>query len=183
MEETMEKTNQNNLKMLVEGAMMIALAYVLNLVIIYQMPNGGSVTAGSMLPILIFAFRWGGTKGLFVGAVYGVIQFILGPKWSFHIVSILGDYVVAFAALGVAGYISTFKDGLPKGIFAIFVGIFLRFVGHVISGVVVFGMYAPEGQSPLIYSLVYNASYLVPEFILTSILFALIFEPLKRAKI
>lgn len=179
----MENSKQNNLKMLVEGAMMIALAYVLNLVIVFQMPNGGSITAGSMLPILIFAFRWGGTKGIFVGAVYGIIQFILGPKWSFHIVSILGDYVVAFAALGIAGYFATFKDKLPKGIVAIFIGIFLRFVCHVISGVVVFGMYAPEGQSPLVYSIIYNASYLVPEFILTAILFALIYAPLKRAKV
>ncbi|MBS7528301.1 energy-coupled thiamine transporter ThiT [Fusibacter paucivorans] len=181
----MEKSNasQSHLKMLVEGAMMIALAYVLSLVKVWEMPNGGSITAGSMLPIIIFAYRWGGSKGLFVGAVYGIIQFILGPKWSFHIISILGDYIVAFAALGLAGYIARMKDPLGKCLVGMFIGIFFRFAGHVISGVVVFGAYAPEGQSPLIYSIVYNASYLIPEFVLTAVIFAFIYGPLKRSGI
>ncbi len=98
----------NKTRMLVEAGIMMALAYVLSLVVVFQMPNGGTITAGSMIPILIFAFRWGGIQGMFVGSIYGVIQFMLGPKYSFHIVSILFDYVVAFGALGLAGF---FKNG------------------------------------------------------------------------
>ena len=72
-----------NVRMLVEAGVMIALAQVLSYVVIYQMPQGGSVTAGSMVPILLFAVRWGTAQGLLAGAVYGILQFILGPKWSF----------------------------------------------------------------------------------------------------
>ena len=92
-----------NVRMLVEAGVMIALAQVLSYVVIYQMPQGGSVTAGSMVPILLFAVRWGTAQGLLAGAVYGILQFILGPKWSYHIISILFDYIVAFACLGLAG--------------------------------------------------------------------------------
>ena len=169
--------------MLVEGAMMIALAYVLSLVKVWQMPNGGSITAGSMIPILIFAFRWGGKKGILVGAVYGTLQFILGPKWSFHIVSILFDYVVAFAFLGIVGFFTKKDDKLPKAMMGVTLGITLRFIAHVISGVVVFSMYAPESQSPLLYSMIYNGSYLLPELIISLIIFALLYKPLKHARI
>jgi len=172
-----------NVKMLVEGAMMIALAYVLSLVKVWQMPSGGSITAGSMIPILVFAFRWGGKKGLLVGAVYGTLQFILGPKWSFHIVSILFDYSVAFAFLGIVGFFAKKDDSLLKTLMGIIIAISFRFVAHVISGVVVFSMYAPEGQSPLAYSMIYNGSYLLPELIISLIIFSMLYKPLKHANI
>jgi len=172
-----------NVKILVEGAMMIALAYVLSMLKVWQMPNGGSITAGSMIPILIFSFRWGGKKGMLVGAVYGVLQFILGPKFSFHIISILFDYVVAFSFLGIVGFFTKREDSLQKALFGVTIGITLRFISHVISGVVVFGIYAPEGQSPFLYSMIYNASYLLPELIISLIIFALLYKPLKNAHI
>jgi thiamine transporter len=167
-----------NTKMLVEAGVMIALAYVLSLVKIWQMPNGGSITAGSMIPIIIFAFRWGGVQGIFVGMVYGVIQFLLGPKWSFHIVSILFDYVVAFGCLGIAGFFS--KDNKVSALFGVFLGIFGRLVCHVISGVIVWGSYAPEGTNPWVYSIVYNGSYLLPELIVSAVIIVFLLKPLKK---
>lgn len=166
-------------KMLVEAGIMIALAYVLSLVKIFQMPNGGSVTAGSMIPILIFAFRWGGIQGMFVGAVYGIIQFLLGPKWSFHIASIAFDYVVAFGALGLAGF---FKNGgMIKGMIGVTVGIMGRFVCHVLSGVIVWASYAPEGMNPWLYSILYNGSFLLAELLISVVIFALLYKPLLRS--
>ncbi|MDM8534969.1 energy-coupled thiamine transporter ThiT, partial [Clostridiaceae bacterium HSG29] len=76
-----------NVKMMVEAGVMIALAYVLSLVKIWQAPMGGSVTAGSMIPIILFALRWGHKRGVMVGMIYGVVQFMLGPKWSYHPIS------------------------------------------------------------------------------------------------
>jgi len=175
--------SNTKVKMLVEGAMMIALAYILSLVKIWEMPSGGSVTAGSMIPILIYAFRWGGVQGVFVGMVSGLIQFILGPKWSFHIISILFDYILAFGALGVVGFFAKRNASLIKAVVGIVIGVGLRFVCSVVSGVVVFGSYAPEGQSPFVYSMVYNASYLVPELVISIVIFILLFKPLKRANI
>ncbi len=175
----MENRNQN-LRMLVEGALMIALAYVLSLIKIWEMPNGGSITAGSMLPILIYAYRWGGKQGVFAGVVYGLIQFLLGPKWSFHPISILGDYLVAFGALGLVGFFTKKEDTLLKASLGIAAGVFFRWVAHVISGAIVFASYAPEGQNPWVYSMIYNASFLIPELAITVVLFALLYKPLKR---
>jgi|LGVE01.1.fsa_nt_gb thiamine transporter len=169
-----------NTKALVEAGVMIALAYALSFIKIATLPQGGSVTAGSMIPLLIYAYRWGPKNGLFAGLVYGTLQFILGPKWSFHPVSILFDYSIAFAWLGLAG---VFGKGLVKGMMGVGLAIGLRFVSHVISGVVVFSSYAPEGTSPVLYSMIYNGSYLGVELIVSLMIFALLYKPLQRAEI
>ena len=169
----------NKTRMLVEAGIMIALAYVLSMVKLFQMPNGGTITAGSMIPILIFAFRWGGVQGMFVGAVYGVIQFLLGPKWSFHVASIAFDYVVAFGALGLAGFFR--NGGVAKGMIGVAVGIAGRFVCHVLSGVIVWASYAPEGMNPWVYSTVYNGSYLLPELVISALVFAMLYKPVMKA--
>lgn len=169
-----------NTRALVEAGVMIALAYALSLVKIFTLPQGGSITAGSMIPIIVYAYRWGPKNGLFAGLVYGTIQFILGPKWSFHPISIMFDYSIAFAFLGLAG---VFGKGLVKGFMGLTLGIFLRFASHVISGVVVWSSYAPEGTSPWVYSIIYNGSYLGVELIVSMVIFALLFKPLAKADI
>ncbi|MEA1975318.1 MAG: energy-coupled thiamine transporter ThiT [Bacillota bacterium] len=169
-----------NVKMIVEAGVMIALAYVLSLVKIWQAPMGGSVTAGSMIPIVLFALRWGYKKGVLIGVIYGIIQFMLGPKWSYHPVSILFDYLIAFGVLGFAGI---FNGEIKKTVFGVFVAIFLRYICHVISGVVVFASYAPETMSPLVYSLIYNSQYLIPEFIITGLILSVLYKPLKSNKL
>lgn len=170
----------NKTRMIVEGAVMIALAYVLSLFKILELPQGGSVTPGSMIPILVFAYRWGPKNGIFVGLVYGAIQFILGQKWSFHPVSVLFDYPIAFAGLGLIG---AFGKGFKNCLLGATVGIFIRFVCHVISGVVVFASFAPENVSPLIHSITYNGTFLGIELIISLVVFSLIYLKLERADI
>jgi len=161
--------------MLVEAGLMIAIAQVLSYIVIFESPQGGSITAGSMVPIIIFAIRWGTKPGLLAGAAYGILQFILGPKWSFHPVSLLLDYPVPFACLGLAGLwrknMWTIGGGITLGILG-------RFICHLISGVVVFGSYA-EGQNPWIYSIGYNASYLVPELIISLAITVILYSFMK----
>lgn len=168
----------NKTKMLVEAGIMIALAYVLSMVKIWEMPYGGSVTAGSMIPILIFAFRWGGRQGVFVGAVYGVIQFLLGPKYSFHVLAIALDYVVAFGALGLAGFFR--NDNVARGMLGVCLGIGARFLSHLLSGVILWASYAPEGMNPWVYSTLYNGAYLVPELVISVIAFVILYGPVVR---
>lgn len=165
-------------RMLTEAGAMIALAQALSYVKLFEAPYGGSVTAGSMIPIIVFSLRWGMKSGLLAGLVYGILQFILGGEiYSYHIVSILFDYLVAFAVLGLAGL---FKSNM-KGMFAgTFLGIFGRFICHVISGVVVWASYAPEGTSPLVYSILYNGSYLLPELVITLVIVGILYKPLIR---
>ncbi|MBB6216752.1 thiamine transporter [Anaerosolibacter carboniphilus] len=164
-------------KMLVEAGIMIALAQILSYVKIFEAPYGGSVTAGSMVPILFYAIRWGAGPGILAGAVYGILQFVLGPKYSFHILSILLDYVVAFGLLGLAGLFR--KDF--KGVFlGVFFGILGRFVSTVLSGVILWASYAPENMNPWIYSIVYNGAYLVPELIISFVLVGILYRAFKR---
>lgn len=149
----------------------VALAAILHTISLYKMPQGGSITLGSMLPILLMAVFYGTEVGLLTGFIYGIVNLIQSP-FILHPVQVLFDYPLPFMALGLAGY---FKDNLLAGTLA---GIFTRFVCHYISGIVFFASYAPAGMSPYLYSLIFNAAYLVPEGIICLILLRII--PVKR---
>jgi thiamine transporter len=164
-------------KALVEAGVMIALAQVLSYVRIFEAPFGGSVTAGSMVPILFFAIRWGVGPGMLAGAVYGVLQFLLGPKYSMHILSILLDYIVAFGLLGLAGMFNKSMKGILLGVTA---GVFGRFVSSVLSGVIVFGAYTPETMNPWVYSIIYNGSYLLPELAISFFFVIVLYRAFKN---
>lgn len=127
----------------------LALATILKLLRLYHFPQGGSITLGSMVPILLIAFMYGPQVGCLTGFLYGVITFIMDP-YILHPVQVLFDYPLPFTALGLAGF---FKD---KRLLGVGISVFIRFLCHFISGVAFFGMYAPEGMSPWIYSLAVN---------------------------
>lgn len=160
-----------NTWMLAEAGIVITMFLILKQVKVFEMPMGGSITAGAMVPLLIFAYRWGGKNGVFVCAVAGIMDFILGSKYSFHPVSLLFDYPIAYGMIGLAGFFGKKISGMLTGTV---VGIFGRFACHVLSGVVVFASYAPEGQSPLLYSILYNGTFLLPECIISIILVTVI---------
>lgn len=158
---------KQNTWMLVEASMMLALAVILGeFVVLFKMPMGGSVTLGGMVPLFLFAFRWGGKKGLLVGAVYGILDLVIG-FYAMHPISIILDYPLAFAVIGLAGF---FKKNSAGYIGGILTGIAARFICHVVSGVAFYASYAPEGQSPLVYSILYNGTFLLPELVITVVL-------------
>lgn len=169
-----------NLRIMVDVAIMVAAAVVLSFLKLFQAPQGGSVSL-EMLPIFILAFRHGGKTGLVGGALLGVVKLFISPYYL-HPVQILLDYPVPFMLLGVAGF------GLlrEKRILGVAVGAFLRYLTHVLAGVVFWAEYAPAGTPALQYSLVYNASYLVPETIIVALVILLIgkrreiFEPQEK---
>jgi thiamine transporter len=168
---------KQNTWMLVEASMMIALAVVLGeFVKLFKMPMGGSVTLGAMVPLFFFAYRWGGKAGILVGVVYGILDLLIGGIYSVHPISIIFDYVLAYGVLGVAGFFKKSPVGIISGIF---VGVAGRFLCHVYSGVAVFSSYAPEGQSPIIYSILYNGTFLLPEFLITIVLTLLVIKFVK----
>lgn len=173
-----------NVRMLAEGGMMIALATVLSYIKVYEAPMGGSVTAGSMIPIILFAIRWGVMPGLAIGSTYGILQFILKP-YFYHPIQFVLDYPMAFGLLGLAGIAYYIKDknsvkGYLNGFLAVFVGILGRMISHVLSGVIFFAEYAGD-KNPWIYSIEYNAYYLVPELIISCIVIAIVWKPLQKA--
>ena len=155
-----------NAKQLAFAAGALALAIVTSYIKLFHLPMGGSVTLFSMFFVTLIGYWYGPTVGLMAGVAYGLLQMILDP----YIVSIpqmLIDYPFAFGALGLAGFFSEKKNGMIIGYIVSVLG---RFVFSVLSGVIFFGMYAPEGMSPLVYAIVYNGSYLATEAAITIIL-------------
>ncbi len=148
-------------KIIAEVVVAVALAYVLNLIVLFRLPQGGSVTAVSMVPILWLALRRGIRIGVFGGVVFGLVDMFPEP-FIVHPVQFLLDYPLAFGALGLAGLFMT------RPILGTVVGILGRFVCHFISGVVFFATYAGE-MNPILYSAIYNGSYLVVELIFSII--------------
>ena len=149
-------------RVLAEVSVMVALSLVLNFIKVYQLPQGGSITLGSMVPVLLISFRRGPKVGVFSGVVFGMAQMLL-DGWFYSPVGMILDYPLAFGALGLAGI---FRKTPLVGVV---VSLAMRFLSHFISGVVFFGMYAPEGMSPIVYSAVYNGSYMLPEMVISGI--------------
>lgn len=121
--------------------------------------NGGNVTFFSMLIIMLPAYFFGPGAGIFSGLAFGFVQMIVDPYLLFPI-QIGVDYLFAFAALGICGFLYKSKAGLIKGYIA---GVLGRYFFAVISGAVFFGDYAWEGWHPIAYSLAYNATYIFLE--------------------
>lgn len=169
-----------NVKMITEGGMMIALSLLLSYIKIYTLPNGGSITAGSMIPLVIYAIRWGVGPGIAIGASYGIVDFILKP-YFYHPIQFLLDYPIAFAMLGIAGlgYLNNKSNGYARLSLGVALGIAGRMISHVLSGVIFFAEYAAD-QNVWIYSILYNSSYLVPELIISLIVLILIWKPMKN---
>jgi thiamine transporter len=146
------------LRVLVEGALMVALAFALSFVKVYHLPQGGSVTLGSMVPILLFSARRGAGAGIMAGATYGMLQFIIEPVFV-HPAQLILDYPLAFGFLGLSG---VFGSDVLKGAL---LGVFGRFISHFFSGVIFFAQYAKGNVYA--YSALYQAGYLVPELIIS----------------
>lgn len=153
-------------KQLVYSAVAIALAVVCSMIKLFELPMGGSITLLSMLFVVLIAYWYGPYVGIMTAVAYGLVQFVMEPIF-YTIPQMLLDYPLAFGALGLAGFFSRKKWGLQIGYI---VGVIGRFIFATISGVIFFAAYAPEGMSPLAYSAGYQASYLVPEAVVTLII-------------
>jgi thiamine transporter len=91
---------------------------------------------------------------------------------------VLLDYVLAFTVLGTAAFFGKpLKDRRAAAALGASSVVFLRFLCSFISGIVIWGSYAPAGTPVWLYSLTYNGSYMLPELIITA-LGALIVVPL-----
>ncbi len=157
-----------NARMLANAALCIALAFILSYIRLYKMPQGGSITLASMLPIFMFAYAYGVGPGMLVGMAYGILQFIQ-DAYFVHPVELLLDYPLAFAMLGLAG-LAKGSDSMSSLIPGILLGSFGRFLCAFISGLVFFAAYTPEGQNAIVYAIVYNGTYLIPETIICLVL-------------
>lgn len=170
----------SKIRTLVECAILVALATVLSLIKIWEMPLGGSITPLSMLPICLIGFLHGPKWGFGAAFVYSVFQLMTSSVFAWGltplvlVVCIISDYIIAFTLLGITGL---FKGKGMKGIVTgTSIAMVLRFACHYISGVTIWASSAPEEWNPWIYSIAYNGAYMLPELIFTLIATIVIFN-------
>ena len=158
-------------RMIAFGGLCIALSYILSCIRLYRMPQGGSVTPGSMLPLMLFAAAFGVGPGLLAGAVYGLLQYLQGG-WFLNIWQFLLDYVLAYAALGITGLAKHWKG--KWGLYAaMLIAAVCRAVSATLAGIL-FWETAPWA------SLVYNGTYLIPETVICIVLAILVAPPVMK---
>lgn len=160
-------------KKLVECALMVAVGTVLSLFSVVQMPYGGSVTPAAMLPVILIAYRHGLGWGLGSGAVFAAIQQLLGlnnlsyfTTWQSVVAVILLDYLLAFSLVGLGGVFRRAVKGQERALAlgALLVSV-LRYVCHTVAGATVWAGLSIPTEAALLYSLGYNATYMIPETI------------------
>ena len=167
----MKKTN---LKALTECSIMVALSAVLSIVPLFEMPYGGSITLASMLPVVMIAYRYGVREGMMTASAASLIQMLLGMKnfsyftsWQSIVALAIFDYVLAFCAFGLSGIFK--KGGRTQGV-ALVSGAALasviRYICHVISGATIWAGLSIPTEAALVYSLSYNATYMIPETVI-----------------
>ena len=173
---------KSNLRRLCEGAIMVAIAQILSSFKLWEMPWGGSIVL-SMVPIILFSVRWGLGSGLLAGFVFGVLQFMFDGGFAISWQSIIGDYLLAFTVLGLAGLMK----GKNLGVFwGALIGGFARFLVHYVVGATIWAAYMPDTYfgmtttSPWIYSLLYNIAYMGPNIVITLVIFGLLYVPMKK---
>ena len=182
----MKNNTKQRIICITEGALIIALAYVVELLCVWLnaisgisalLPFGGTITV-SMLPIAYYSYRRGSLWGLGAGFVYAMLQMMLGfyippaNKWWAVLICVMLDYMLAFTIIGAAQlFARPFEKkrlaGYCIGTIAVCL---IRFASSFLSGVVLWGSYAPDGMNVWIYSLVYNGSYMLPTMIISAAL-------------
>lgn len=165
-------------RVLTESALAIALAFVLSFIKVFEMPFGGSISL-EMVPLILLALRQGPWIGIVAGGTYGLLDIATPPATLFHPIQILFDYPLAFAVLGLAGLFSPTVRGAILGTI---VAVLARFACHFVSGVVFFASYAPAGWNPYLYSVAYNAAYLVPSLIIALVAGVALLRALEGAR-
>ncbi|MHC1696237.1 MAG: energy-coupled thiamine transporter ThiT [Eubacteriales bacterium] len=180
---------QKTTLMLTSSAVMLALGMVLSMFAVYKLPNGGSVTFASMVPIVLIALIYPAKWAVFVSFTYSMLQMAVGfyPPPTQDILSfvlvILLDYVLAFTVLGLAGAIAR---RLPSPVAGAAVGtavvVLVRLACSFLSGILIWYPYAPEGTPVWIYSLGYNSSYMIPELIITTVVIVLLSPVMKSIR-
>lgn len=173
------KKSKEKLLIICECGITVALALALcPIELDFAWLQGGGIDI-LMLPLVILAFRRGGYWGIAAGALFGLLKYLLWSSGGYGIPSILLDYVLAYAAVGVAGF-------CKKGVWGVAIATGARFLVHFVSGVTLYAITASETvygittASPFIYSIVYNAPYVVANGIICAVLFALLKKPVSK---
>jgi len=164
-------------RVLTEAAIAVALSFVLGLFVLFRMPFGGSVSL-EMIPLILLSLRQGWKVGIISGAAYGLLDLAIDP-FVVHPLQLLLDYPLAFGALGLAGL---FEPTFRGAVLGATVAVLARLFCHVLSGVVYFASYAPDGWNVWLYSVAYNAAYLIPSLLIAIAVVVVLLRALEAAQ-
>lgn len=208
----MTHTKAQKTKRLALSGVMLAMSVVLSFIKVFEWPFGGSITACSMLPVAVLGYTYGVKWGLLCGTVHGILQAITGAAMSsafagMNIGSALAiiiiDYLFAFSAVGLSGMLKgKIKNHTAAFAIGTALAVFIRYMAHIVSGYIFYKSYADwffgeimvndfsanliKNCSPnvlgLIYSVIYNGAYMLPELILTSVAAALVISLIKPVR-
>lgn len=148
---------KNDTKAMVVCGIFVALATVLGFIQVFKLPQGGSITLFSMLPVVLAGYFFGLRRGLMVGMCVGLLNLILNP-YVIYPLQLLLDYPIAFGALALGAGLR--NKGRFSLIYCYIAGLFGRYICAVLSGIIFFGAYAPAGFNAVTWSLWYNLLYL-----------------------
>ena len=178
----MNSKSHLRIRALTEGAIFVAAAQILGYIKLFSLPNGGSITL-NMLPIFIYCARWGFGYGMLASFVLSLLQLLLDGAYAWGWQSIIGDYILAYSLIGLAGLFHKQKYGFFTGTV---VGTLARFVCAWIVGATVWGEYMPDQffgmtmTSPWFYSALYNGSYMLPKTILAVVVCLILGRALEK---
>ncbi len=146
-------------KSIVYASVTIAMSFALSYIRFLELPQGGSITFASLLPLMVYSYMFGIRKGVIAGIIYGFLQFIQAP-WFYHPIQFLLDYPIAFGAIGLTAILKEKKVLGSKAPIQFALGaliaVTLRYLAHVISGIFVFGSADPS-YGAVAWSFLYNA--------------------------
>ncbi len=158
----MKNKTHNRIRSLTEGAILIAVAEVLSFLPLYKFPWGGSIDL-AMLPVILYCVRWGFAPGMLAATAHAVLQALFEGGIAIGWQSLVGDFLVAYMVLGVAG---AFRGRFFP---ATAVACALRFLVHYVVGATIWAEYMPETffamtmTTPWVYSALYNGAYMLPD--------------------
>ena len=157
------------------AAICIAMSFALSYIAMWKMPQGGSLTLASLLPLMLYSYMFGTRKGVLAAVIYGFLQ-AMQDLWFIHPAQFLLDYPIAFAAIGLTGMFAKVKalDKLPQVKFALgaIVAGTLRFASHVLAGAFAFSEFSTL-DNVWLYSLGYNA-FVFPDIAISIVVGAIL---------
>ena len=189
------KSNKERILTIASGGVCLALGFILSKIVLFEMPMGGSVTPASTLPIIVFAMAFGPVWGFVVAIIFSMLQLIGGYLMTpFQVIL---DYIFGYAMLGLTGFAglpsakrSSISNPLKrfssasiiKAVAFTVIAYAARWFCSVLSGVIFYAEYAPEGMNPWIYSMTYNGGFLAVDLGITLAVMIILFFVLKPRK-
>lgn len=159
-----KRKNDSSTKSLTYAAVSIALSFALSYIRLFKLPQGGSVTFASLLPLMVYSYMFGIKKGVIAGLIYGVLQAVQDP-WIIHPAQFLLDYPIAFGMIGLSGIFREWElfKKIPSLSFALggVVAVLFRYLCHAVSGIFAFSSYAPPQFNAVAWGFLYNSFALV----------------------